>query len=295
MATIKKQIRGKQTYYYLEHSFRELGKVQKKQKYLGKEIPKNIEELKKEFVLDIYNKLWLKKIDAIKKNFSKERQITPKSAKEKELESFMVKFTYNTQRIEGSTLTFKETANLLEKGITPTEKPIRDVKEAEAHKIVFYNMLEYQKDLSLQICLLWNKLLLEGTKPDLAGKIRNHQVAISGSKFIPPMPVELDFLLREFFDWYNNNKNKVHPAILASLVHLKFVTIHPFSDGNGRISRIMMNFVLKKHNFPLLNIGYEKRNSYYNALERSQIKKQDNIFVRWFLKGYLKEYESYLK
>lgn len=294
MVTIKKLTKGKQDYYYLVHSFRKGKKVQKKQKYLGKQIPKNIEEIRKQFISEIYKETWLQKIDKIKKNFSKEQKIMPESAREKELESFMVKFIYNTQKIEGSTLTLKETANLLEKGITPNEKPIRDVKEAEAHKKVFYNMLGYEKDLSLQICLFWNKTLLEETKPDIAGKIRNHQVTISMSKFRPPMPAELDILLKEFFDWYSQNKKKLHPLELAALAHLKFVTIHPFADGNGRISRIMMNFILSKHNFPLLNIEYKKRSSYYNALERSQVKKQDNTFIQWFFKRYLKEYQRYL-
>jgi|SRR3989344_210269 len=295
MATIKKQAKGNQIYYYLEHSFREGRKVKKKQKYLGKKIPYNIEDIKKQFLFEIYNKLWLNKIDSIKENFSRERKIMPASAKEKELQSFMIKFTYNTQRIEGSTLSLRETANLLEKGITPSEKPIKDVKEAEAHKNVFYNMLGYKKDLSLQICLLWNKLLLKETKPDIAGKIRNHHVAISQSKFIPPIPSELDFLLRDFFYWYKKNKNKLHPVVLAGLVHLRFVTIHPFADGNGRISRIMMNFILNIYGFPMLNIDYNNRTGYYNALERSQIKKQDSIFLQWFLKRYLKEHERLLK
>jgi Fic family protein len=295
MVNIKKQVKGNQEYYYLEHSFRDKGKVQKKQKYLGKEVPKNIEEIKKEFILEIYNEFWLEDINKIKVNFSKEQKIMPISAKEKEVESFMVKFTYNTQKIEGSTLSLRDTANLLEKGITPSEKPIRDVKEAESHKKLFYSMLDYKKDLSLQICLFWNKLLLEGTKPDIAGKVRNHQVAISQSKFMPPMPAELDFLLKDFFDWYNKNKDKLHPVVLAGLLHLKFVTIHSFSDGNGRISRIMMNFVLNKHNFPMLNIEYNNRNSYYHALERSQVTKQDSIFLQWFLKRYLSEHKRYLK
>ena len=138
MVTIKEQVKGNQTYYYLEHSFREKGKVQKKQIYLGKKIPKNIDEIRKDFILEIYNKLWLDKIDHIKKKYAKEKKIIPPSAKEKELESFMIKFTYNTQKIEGSTLSLRDTANLLEKGITPYEKPIRDVKEAEAHKKLFY-------------------------------------------------------------------------------------------------------------------------------------------------------------
>ena len=91
------------------------------------------------------------------------------------------------------------------------------------------------------------------------------------------------------------NKKKVHPAELAASVHLKFVTIHPFGDGNGRISRLIMNFVLKDNNFPLLDIPYTKRTSYYNVLERSQINKDENIFIQWFFRRYLAEYKKYLR
>ena len=183
-------------------------------------------------------------------------------------------------------MTLKDTANLFERGITPKEKPIRDIKEAEASKKVFYEMLKYERDLSLQIVLCWHKKLFWDTKEDIAGKIREHGVQISRSKFTPPTPVELQLLLKEFFDWYNQNKSKMFPVELAALAHLKFVTIHPFSDGNGRISRLMMNFVLNKHGFPMLDIPYEKRAGYYNALERSQVRKNDLIFLQWLFKKY---------
>ena len=294
MVKILKKKSGNQVYYYLDHSFREGGKVQKKQKYLGKEIPKDIEKLQKEFVSEIYREKWIKNIDKIKKNFNQEHKSMPNSAKEKQKETFAIKFTYNTQRIEGSTLTRKETADLLQRGITPSAKPIRDVKEAETHRNLFFEMLEYKKELNNQIVLYWHKKLLEQTKSDIAGKIRAHGVAIARSKFIPPMAIELETLLKEFFDWYKNNKDKIHPVKLAALVHLKFVTIHPFSDGNGRISRIIMNFVLNKNKYPMLDITYEKRTSYYNALERAQIKGQENIFVQWFFKRYIEEYRRFL-
>ncbi len=290
MVTIRKKTVDGNSYFYLEHSFRKDGKVEKKELYLGKEIPKDIEKIKKEFISEIYNETWINQLDKIKENYSKEQKKTPESAKEKEIDNFMVKFTYNTQRIEGSKMTLRDTANLLEKGETP-KKPLRDIKEAEAHKKVFYEMLKYSKDLNLQAILQWNKILLSETKPDIAGKIRNHGVAISGSKFMPPLVIELDALLNEFFNWYNKNKNKLHPVALSALVHLKFVTIHPFSDGNGRISRLMMNFILNKRGFPMLDIPYENRNGYYTALERSQIKQEDKIFLHWFFKRYLKEYK----
>lgn len=279
-------------YFYLEHSIREKNKVIKKQKYLGAEIPKNINKIKSEFLLEVYEDKYFKLFEKIRNNFSKDISVMPKSAKEKYFEQFNIKFTYNSNRIEGSTLTLKETANLLELGITPKNKPIGDVKETEEHKKVFEEMLECKKNLNLSLVLYWHKRLFEATKKDIAGKIRKHNVMVARSKTEFPIPAELDLLLKEFFEWYNKN-DKLNPVLLAALVHLKFVSIHPFSDGNGRISRIMMNFVLHTNNLPMLNISYDKRDSYYTALERSQIKKNDSIFVIYIFKKYIKEYKNY--
>ena len=294
MVIIKKRILKNQTYYYLEHSIRKGRHVQKKEIYLGRKIPSDIEKIKKKFLDDIYKEKWYSNVDRIKKNFSKEHRSMPKSAREKELQSFAIKFTYNTQRIEGSTLTHRETADLLERGITPKNKPIRDVKEAEAHKDLFYEILKFGKELSLQVVLYWHWKLFRLTQPDIAGKIRRHQVTISGSKFMPPSPVEVNSMLLNFINWYNKNREKMHPVELAALAHLKFVTIHPFADGNGRISRLIMNFILNKRDYPMLDILYEGRNSYYNALERSQIKKEGRAFLQWLVKKYIKEYKKYL-
>jgi len=295
MVLIRKRDIGGQSYYYLEHSLREGTNVFKKEKYLGKEIPKDIEKIKKVFIFEIYKEKWFIDFENIKKNYSQEQKIMPPSSKAKEKQTFAIKFTYNTQKIEGSTLSLKDTSNLIERGITPSEKPINDVIEAKEHNKIFYEMLNYKKDLSLQIILYWHKKLFEKTKADVDGKIRTHQVGISLSKYTPPMPVELDFLIKDFFDWYKRNVNKLNPVELAALVHLKWVTIHPFGDGNGRISRLMMNFILHKHNYPMLDIPYVKRNSYYTSLERSQIKKNNSPFLNWFFKRYIKDNKNYLK
>ena len=294
MVTIKKKILKGKIYYYLEHSTRDGKKVQKKELYLGTKIPKNIDKIKKIFLDDIYKEKWYDDIDTIKKHFYKEQRTAPKSIKEKELQSFATRFTYDTQRIEGSTLTRRETADLLERGIAPKGKPMRDVQEAEAHRDLFYKILKQKKDLSLQEILDWHWDLFHLTKPDISGKIRKYQVAISGSKFMPPAPVEVYPMMTDFVKWYNKNKNKIHPVELTALAHLKFVTIHPFGDGNGRITRLIMNFILNRKNYPMLDIPYEGRNSYYNALERSQVKNEERIFLQWFVKRYIKEYKRYL-
>jgi len=294
MVSIKKKTISNKTYHYLQHTFRINGKVHYKEKYIGEKIPKDIEKKKKEFQNELYQKLWYDKFDKIKENFQNNQRKMSEKIKEKELETFAVKFTYTTNKMEGSTLTHRETALLLEKGITPTKRPIEDVKEAELHRKVFFEMLKYKKNITIATINHWHKELFKETKIDIAGMIRNYNVGISGSKYIPPTTIELEILIREFFNWYNQNKEKIHPVHLAALVHLKFVSIHPFGDGNGRISRLLMNYVLNKKNYPMLVIDYSKRESYYNALEKSQIDNEPNSFILWFFKRYVKEYEMYL-
>ena len=298
MVAIRKKSVGNHTYYYLEHSYRIGGKVHKKEQIIGKNLPYDIERLKPEFLAEsmaeIYQEKWFTKFDEIKAKFLEQEKNTPESAREKETETFAIRFTYDTNRIEGSTLTLRDTADLLERGITPSARPLSDVKETESHKNTFYEMLNYKKDLSFNAILYFHKKLFEGTKSDIAGIIRSHQVAITGSKFMPPFPAEIYPLLMEFISWYDENKNTIHPVQLSALVHLKLVRTHPFADGNGRVSRLMMNFVLYKYGYPMLNIPYEKRMGYYNSLERSQTKQDDNKFLQWFFKRYIAENKRYL-
>ncbi|MDO8660972.1 MAG: Fic family protein [Candidatus Woesearchaeota archaeon] len=295
MVTIRKRTIGKQTYYYLEHTIRKREKIEKRQHYLGKRIPKNIELLKKEFLSQLYQERWYFTLNKIKQGFTKEVKQTPLSAREEEIKKFAIHFTYDTQRIEGSTLSLRETADLLERGITPKAKPIRDVKEPEAHNALFDEMRTTKNDLSYSRVLYWHKKLFQKTRPDIAGKIREHRVAISGSNFLPPFPAEVYLLLQQFFKWYAQSKATLNPVVLSALVHLKFVTIYPFSDGNGRISRLLMNFVLHRTNYPLFNIPYKGRAGYYTALERAQLKQMEFIFVQWFIKKYIKEQKRFLK
>lgn len=294
MVSIERKISGNNTYFYLEHSIRKGRRVSKKTLYLGKRLPSNLEKIKSSFITEIYRTQYFERLEKIKQKYSHEQHRMSHFAREKTIEDFSTRFTYDSQRIEGSTLTLLETATLLEKGISPGNKPIEDAKEAEAHKALFYEALRYKKDLTFATAIEWHRILFQNTKPSIAGKIRNHRVGISGSKFIPPLPVEIYPLLRNFFRWYNRDKERLNPVQLSALAHLKFVTVHPFSDGNGRLSRIIMNFVLNKRRYPLFNIPYQARTSYYKALERSQIRKDDYIFTQWFMKNYIRTYKYYL-
>lgn len=295
MVTVRKRLIGTREYYYLQHTLRTSKGVQSRERYLGSKVPPNIEEVKRDFLAHIYAERWYPLLDAVRSNYLEEQRTMPRSVSEKQARTFSVMFTYDTTRIEGSRLTYRETADLLERGLSPPARPLEDIKEVEAHDRVFREVLAFKKDITLRMVLLWHKRLFEQTKPDIAGNVRTHQVAISGSRFMPPSPVEVQPLLREFFRWYDRNKSSLHPVELAAAVHLRFVTIHPFADGNGRMSRLLMNFVLQKHGFPLLNIPYEDRRSYYNALERAQVKGVDSIFIQWFFRRYLKEHSAYAK
>ncbi len=294
MVRVRKRVLGSRTYYYVEHSTRVRGDVRKRERYLGRSLPRDLDRVKEEFLQEIRRERWAPVLEAIRRGYVEDLRRTPSSARGRNVESFAVRFTYNTQRIEGSTLTLRETANLLVRGVTPSERPLRDVKEAEAHRNVFLSVLEERKDLSLALVLRWHHEMFHATRPDLAGRIREHQVAISGSRFVPPAPVEVYPLLREFFRWYDRAKGTTHPVELAALVHLKFVSVHPFSDGNGRVARLLMNFVLHRRKFPMMDIPYVGRNSYYGALERAQIGKNDSVFVEWCLRRFVRENRRFL-
>jgi len=291
MVNVVKRRKGNHDYYYLYHDSKK-GKRKQREVYLGKVIPEDIEEQKKSFAIELEREKWIPELEKIHVNFKNKKKTIPKSIQEKNFKSFSVKFTYNTQRIEGSTLTLKDTTFLLEYGLSPSNRPTNDIKETEIHQKLFLEIMEQKDDLSLSLVKKWHKKLFQQTKPDIAGILRDHDVQISQSKFIPPPHTTVNFLISGFFTWYNSSKKKLHPVELAALVHLKFVTIHPFGDGNGRTTRLMMNYVLNAFDYPLMDIDYADRRSYYTALEKSQRKDDYLPFLQWFMKRYLKTHNS---
>ncbi|MDP3765411.1 MAG: Fic family protein [Nanoarchaeota archaeon] len=295
MATIKKRKIGKQVYFYVEHSFKAGKRVKVLSRYLGKKVPYNIEEIKDDLEYEAIRLTILSKLKSIKANYQREQSKLPKQEKEKTIEDFLVHFIYDSSRIEGSSLSLNDTKGLFLHNITPKNKPIKDVKEAEGYREAFYSMLGFKDQLSLEVIKKWHAMMFKDTMDYIAGKIRIHKIIVTGSRTVFPQPEEVPKLLKEFFKWYKKEEKALNPAELAALTHLKFVSIHPFSDGNGRISRLLANYVLNKHGYPMVNIKFGDRISYYKSLEASQLNDKLKYFVRYFLKRYLKANYQYLQ
>src|SRR3989338_11069736 len=160
-------------YYYLSHSFRFNNKVVHRQRYLGKEVPVNLEELKGNFLHECMLESIFKKLNAIRKNFKSEWKKYPESVKKEMLIDLSISFTYNTNAIEGSTITLHETEEIIKRKISPN-KPIRDVQETINHSKTFFKVINEKSSISARMLLEWHKDIFSGTKPDIAGKFRKY-------------------------------------------------------------------------------------------------------------------------
>ena len=215
-------------------------------------------------------------------------------------EALEIEFLYQSNRIEGNTLTLRETQLVVNEGITISGKSVREHLEAINHKeaILFIDDIVQNKiPLTEYVLKQIHALVLHSIDRDNAGVYRKLPVLISGSQHIPPQPYMLHSLMEDYFIFYNAHKNILHPVILSAEMHERLVTIHPFLDGNGRTSRLIMNLILLQHGFPLAIIGgdYDSRMAYYNALERVQTHNDKSKFIE-LIANYVKiSLERYIK
>ena len=200
------------------------------------------------------------------------------------LHALDVEYTYESNRIEGNTLTLNETALVIDKGLTVGGKSMREHLEALNHyEAVLFLRDIVRNEIPLTESLLrqLHGLILRNIDRDNAGIYRKQVVAISGSRHIPPQPLDVPLLMEECFSWFEQNKSHFHPVILAAEMHERIVTIHPFIDGNGRTSRLIMNLLLLKSGYPIANISgsMESRRAYYDALEKCNIGETKDDFI----------------
>jgi Fic family protein len=185
-------------------------------------------------------------------------------------EWYDVELTYTSNAIEGNTLTRIETAVVLEKGLTIGGKPLKDHLEVIGHK----DALEFIRSIAqkpqpvheVDVRAI-HRLVLERTDPREAGKYSDHERVIKGSSAVLPSPWEIAALMTDFGRWLSTAAAGPESAFEA---HLRLVLIHPFSDGNGRTARLLMNLLLIKDAYPPVIIGPEHRTQYVESLETAQ-------------------------
>ncbi|MFH1107387.1 MAG: Fic family protein [Candidatus Micrarchaeota archaeon] len=287
MAYIEKKVISGHDYYYLTESKRAgRGKWKKVRKYLGTKPRAGGGERKR--LRSFLSGQQVRVVDAIKSGYAKKFEIG-RSLWREERER-LVSFIFNTNAIEGNTLTYDETDSVL-KGRTPPKARKRDVVEAVNMKACIDFLFGYGGELDERLVLRLHEIELKGVMPD-AGRYRDVNVRV-GSYF-PPVHGEVPGRMADFFKWHESAKKVLHPFELAALVHLKFVRVHPFRDGNGRISRLLMNFVLLKNGYPLLNIFDAEKVLYYLVLRKVDYSKREKPFVEYLFTVYAGQCTEFL-
>ncbi|MFV8466569.1 Fic family protein [Flavobacterium sp. LB1P62] len=210
-----------------------------------------------------------------------------------------LEYTFESNRIEGNTMTLRETDLVINEGLTISGKSMREHLEVINHQeAIAYIKDLVQKNTSIneREVLSLHNLILRGIHPEDAGRYRKVQVMIQGSSHMPPQPFLVAKEMEDFFIWFETNKNSLHPIILAAEMHQRLVTIHPFIDGNGRTSRLVMNLILLQHGYIIANIkgDYESRMQYYQALETAQNKNNKEDFFLFIAQTEKESLERYL-
>ncbi|MAG21786.1 MAG: hypothetical protein CL943_00575 [Candidatus Diapherotrites archaeon] len=290
----KRKMKGK-TQYYLVKSFREKGKVRKKSVFLGTDL--NATQLGKlvEDAKVVLGEINFDKVLDGKEigEFEKLKNRLGKQIREMDADSFyqhfLAEFTYDSNAIEGSSLTLQETTNVLFEEISPENKPMKHVQEAKNHKNAFdFVMALKQERLNNSIICRTQEKVVEKTLPkhlsDFGGKLRRSNVRV-GTHIAPSyysVPRKLGALIK----WFNANNKKYHPIIVAAYFHSEFENIHPFVDGNGRTGRLLINFMLQNAGYPPITIFFKYRQKYYQALEKARKDKNLEPLIKIMEKCY---------
>ena len=295
---IEKKKQGKSIKYYLANSYREKGVPRKIRKYLGtnltqeeikrkkilaeREIKNLIEELNTEVFNFSLRKSQINTLNNLNNNFKIFR------LSKKDFERFTKDFVYNTNAIEGSNLLEGEVEEILEE-----KNKTKDPEKIEAIGVA--NAIDYIKskkeELSLELIKKLHLLCFDESK-SYAGKFRNVEVVIKNSSgeivHQGVLAKHLELALKDFIAWYNKNKTKFKPIVLAAIIHNQFEYIHPFQDGNGRVGRLLLNFILLKDKYPPINIYLEDRQEYYQCLQEYQTYQNLKPTVKFLIKQYKK-------
>jgi Fic family protein len=302
---IEIRVQGKRKKYYLAHSFRRDGKVKKIRFYLGLNLSKEELKTKREraeknlmeriekskLIRDpFYTALSPSEIEELKA-LEARGEIKILHLNEKDWLKFTKLFTYDTNAIEGSTVTVSEVGDILEKSKWPEKRTKWEISETYGVAEAIKHIRKTKEHISLNIIKELHKIVF-GNSKSFAGSFREMVTEVAvvdalGNIVHKGAPSDqIAKLLNELIRWYDKNKNKYPALILAAVVHNHFETIHPFRDGNGRVGRLLLNNILLKHNLPPVNIELKNRREYYSALQEYQKNKNIRPMVELILKEY---------
>ncbi len=234
------------------------------------------------------------KLDNLKAKLDAKRPLAKTVLKNLQ-DDLIIKWTFNSNAIEGNTLSLKETKIAIE-GITVGGKSLREHFEAINHKdaiLFIYDLVQKNQPLSELDIKAIHSLILKNIEQDNAGKYRNTNVFISGAEHKPPQALKVPILMQEFIQNHQELAKNTHPVELCALAHINFAGIHPFIDGNGRAARIITNLELIKKGFLPIIINVTDRLEYYKALDIAHTKKDYKPFMKLMFKVVEQSFEPY--
>lgn len=212
-------------------------------------------------------------------------------------EYYRISLTYTSNAIEGNTLTESETKVIIEDGLTIGGHPIREIQETLGHSKAYnlvYDLIK-NDEITEENILELHRLFYEQISPDNAGKYRDNKVIITGTNYEPPAPDKVPDLMSEFLLELSQKTKELHPVELAAWVHLQFVNMHPFIDGNGRTARLLTNLVLLKSGYAVIIIPPIVRADYIEALKAAQTRHNERSFLNFISEMALESMKDYLR
>src|SRR3989344_1297459 len=309
MAYLAKRKRGNKVYYYLAENIAVArGRRKQIRKYIGTEKPSETKlqvlisqfekEIEKEKIrlhgFHYLTKDEINEIYEINKIFWERYNKQNRTVQEQFDQNFVMAFVFNSNSIEGSTLTPKEVELLLKENIAPS-KPLEDVLEAKNAEKTLNFVKKVKEELREELLLKVHEMYFKETKPFIAGKYKTAQNRITGSAFetTPPKLVQTDMKL--YFKEYEKLKKELHPLELAAWAHWRLARIHPFQDGNGRTARIIMNFILHRNGYAMIDIKTKEKQQYFSALEKCHYNNNARTLAIRLVRRFKKQYQNALK
>jgi len=242
----------------------------------------------------LINKYLYERIERKKKKLDSIRPL-PKSVLEKLRRQFAIELAYNSNAIEGNSLTLNETRLVIEEGITIRGKPLREHFEAINHQraFEFLESIVRQKKITEDIIKDVHKIILSKIDENYAGRYRDVNVRILGAVKSPTRFEKVPKEMKEYIEYINKNPENLNSIELAALIHYNLVEIHPFSDGNGRCARLLMNLFLMQHGYPISMVLKVDRKKYYDRLRKAD---KDDIkpFVDFIARNIERSLDLYL-